>query len=252
MNILITGSCGYIGSRLKEKLDNVEECDLKIGKNAKNCLPVFAPNFIYHLAAQSGVPESVDDPINDAEQNIMATLKMIEVANRHKAKLIFTTSGAAKNPESPYGLSKKTCEEYIKMLCDDYVILRFSSIFGDKEKGVVDNFVRDDVCKIFGDGSAIRDFVHVDDIIECLVKAKGWKKGVYECGSGEGVSVAKIAKATGKITECLPARKGDKHEAVLSNSTPSIDKTKHAWYPKINVLVYVKQKCQEGNIKENQ
>lgn len=238
MNYYITGSKGYIGSRLKDRLQSIkelkyiQECDLKMGRDVMTYQPDGDIDVIYHLAAQSGVPESMDDPVNDARQNILATMQMINLANLAGAKLIFTTSGAAVEPESPYGLSKKTCEEYIKMLCDDYVIVRLSSVYGNKPKGVVDNFLRADECIIFGDGSAERDFVHVDDIVGALVLAQEWKKGTYDLGSGYGTTIAEIAKATKKKIVRYTPRDGEKQSVVLSNTTPN-------WEPKINVISWI-------------
>lgn len=251
-NIFLSGSRGYIGKRLYAKLINnnhVGECDLKIeyaiGSLEKDIIYYdFSSkrdkyDFVYHLAAQSGVPESFEDPMYDAENNIIATLNAIHIANKNKARLIFTSSGATKGKaESPYGLSKQTCEKYIRMLCNDYVILRFSSIYGKKPKGVVDNFIRDEKCTIFGDGEAIRDFVNVDDIVECLIKAKDWKKGTYDCGSGKGTKIIDIANATEKEIVFNEERKGDKKEVVMENTTPN-------WKPKIDVIDYVKEKCQK-------
>jgi len=249
--IYITGSSGYIGSRLINKINEVIHtgnpgnltgvtihpvitCDLKCGLDVLSYEPKSKIDVIYHLAAQAGIPESVEDPINDARQNILGTLRAIKLANEHNAKLIFTASAASLNPESPYGLSKKTAEEYIKMLCNDYVILRLSSIYGKKPVGVVDNFIRGDKCVIYGDGSAIRDFVHVDDIIEALMMANGWPKGTYDCGSGVGTRVIDLAEATGKEIIFEPERRGEIHESILENTTPN-------WNPKIDVINYIKQ-----------
>jgi UDP-glucose 4-epimerase len=246
MIYLISGSRGYIGSKLVKAIDDtIFEIDLKIGRDILSYDFKEKPFYLYHLAAQSGVPESVDDPINDARQNILGTLKAIEIANKYNAKLIFTTSGAAiGKANSPYGLSKQACEKYIKMLCNDYVILRLSSIYGDKPKGVVDTFIRNKKCCIFGDGTQKRDFVNIDDIVNCLILAKNWDMGTYECGSGKGISINEIAKATGKKIEYLPKRNGDKGSVILRNTTPKIDKIKHSWYPEIDVISYIKNKCQ--------
>lgn len=241
MSVLITGSHGYIGTVLRNKLDEkcwvYEECDLKIGRDILYFEPQFSPKIIYHLAAQSGAIPSMEDPINDACQNILGTLRAIKLANRYNARLVFPTSGGALEPESPYGLSKKTCEEYIKMLCNDYVILRLSSIYGEKPRGVVDNFIRADICTMYGDGSSVRDFVHVDDIVEAFIRGSSAPKGEYQCGSGKGVSVFELVEATGKPRKRESARTGEKGRVVLKNTLPG-------WEPKIHVLDYIKEKCQ--------
>lgn len=242
-NILITGSNGFIGSRLTsyllddylDKKINLEFCDLQCGSDIINYKSKNKLDYIIHLAAQSGAIPSKNDPINDARQNILGTIKAVQLANQNNAKLIFTTSGASIDPESPYGLSKKTAEEYIRMMCDDYVIVRLSSVYGDKPRGVVDTFLLLDVCRIFGDGSAERDFVHVDDIVHGLVKAMDWEKGDYTMGSGKGTTIREIAEATGKPIEYKRARHGEKYKVILQNTTPN-------WEPKIDVIEYVRSR----------
>ena len=242
-NAYITGASGYIGKKLYNHLFiepniNLLACsDLKDGRDAKSYY-VEKADVIFHLAGQSGAIPSMQDPINDAEQNIMTTLRMIVLANSLGARLIFPTSGASKEPESPYGLSKKTCEEYIKMLCNDYVILRLSSVFGEKPRGVVDTFIRERRCMIYGDGNAIRDFVHVNDIVEALTIARTAPCGEYEIGSGKGVKVIDIATATGKQIKFEPKREGEKERVVLENTLPG-------WSPKVDVINYIKEQCKK-------
>jgi UDP-glucose 4-epimerase len=240
MNVVITGSSGYIGKKFINSLGdgNITEVDLKIGRDVKSYYFHNDIEVIYHLAGQSGAVPSMEDPINDAEQNIMATLRMIGISNRTGARLIFPTSGGALEPESPYGLSKKTCEEYIKMLCKDYVILRLSSIYGEKPKGVVDSFIRDKKCIIYGDGSAERDFVHVDDIVHALFLARKWETGTYDCGRGFGTSIIDVARATGKDVYYKEGRAGEKHKVILQNTTPN-------WIPGIDVIKYIKEQCEK-------
>jgi len=241
MKVFITGSHGYIGSKLKQSFRDPIECDLKAGKDIRSYYPQRF-EVLYHLAGQADIPASMEDPENDATQNILGTLAAIRLANRSNAKLIFSSSAAALDPQSPYGLAKKTAEEYIKLLCREYVILRFSSIYGGKPTGVVDNFIRDEVCTINGKGTAIRDFVHIDDIIKCLLQAKYWQTGTYNCGSGEGVSVKQLALATGKKIKYKPEIKGEIEKSILPNDTPT-------WEPEKGVISYIQSTLQPK--KEN-
>jgi len=243
--VLVTGSEGYIGSKLVDRLEDLNVRNVRIDKVDKKMgldicdidIENRGYDFIFHLAGQSGVPESVDDPIEDARSNIMGTLNIIRLANENNARLIFTTTGAAKGePESPYGVSNRACEEYIKLLCNDCVILRLSSVYGDKPKGVVDNFIREEKCVIYGDGEAQRDFVCVDDVVDAIIKSCKVERGSYEIGSGKGVKVKDIAEATGKKIEYKPTRKGDKKRVVLNNELPG-------WEPRVDVINYVKDKC---------
>jgi len=236
--VLISGHRGYIGSRLKKELEKnpdyvVMGVDLKDGDNLLTSDLPYA-DIVFHLAAQSGAIPSMKNPLWDAETNILGTIRIAKEYT--KAKIIYATSGGALDPESPYGLSKKTGEEYLKLLHENTVICRLSSIYGEKDRGVVDNFIREDEPTIFGSGEAMRDFVHVDDIVKGLVKAIEWDKGEYSMGSAIPTSVLDIAEATGKNIVFKNAREGEKMFAVLSNTTPN-------WDVKIEVLDYVKRNC---------
>lgn len=238
--ILVTGSCGYIGSRLCSELskEDVElyTIDLCCGQDVLTSeLPDV--DIVYHLAAQTGAVPSMNDPLWDARNNILGTIRVAKRYAGTGTKIIYTTSGGAIVPESPYGLSKKTGEEYLKMLCPEQaVICRLSSVYGEKDRGVVDTFIREKKCVIFGDGSAVRDFVHVNDVVQGLLKARGWKPRFFSLGSGKGVTVIEIALATRKTIEGRDPRKGEKHSVVLRNTTPD-------WEPTIDVLEYVRSEC---------
>ena len=232
--ILITGASGYIGSKLKKRLEDVVECDLRIGTDILSYDIKEKIDVVYHLAAQSSVVYSITDPINDARQNILGTLKAIELANNNNALLIYTASASSVDVKSPYGLSKKTGEDYIKLLCKKYVILRLSNVYGERNDGVVDIFLNGEVCKINGDGSAVRDFVNINDIIDLLVMAKDWEVGSYECGSGQGTKIIDIAIATNKIIIFEKEISGEIKESIIENTTPN-------WQPKINVIDYIRK-----------
>lgn len=226
MKTLITGHLGFIGSYLKGDigLDKVE------GNDITYC---FLPDadVVIHLAAQADVMTSIEHPLYDAYVNICGTIRLAE---RYKDKrFIFASSGGCiqETIESPYGLSKFCAEEYIKLLCSDYVILRFPNIYGKGSRSVVDYF-KDGEVKIFGDGSATRDYVHVSDLVEAIEAAKTWPKGTYSLGSGKNYSVLELAQATGKPITFLPKRKGEVHHSVVTNNSP--------WKPKVDVLDYLK------------
>jgi nucleoside-diphosphate-sugar epimerase len=239
--ILLTGHKGYIGSRLMAKLrDNhvVYGMDLRVGSDIMYEDAVDNIDIVIHLAAQSGAIPSIKNPLWDARNNILATLRLLE--QYPKAKFIFTTSGAATDPQSPYGLSKHTAEKYIKMLHKNYVILRLSSVYGNKDRGVVDTFIGyEGSVTIYGDGSQERDFVHVDDIVDLIEKAIEFPAGSYSCGSGIATTVQEIAEATGKEIVKENFRTGEIKRAVLDNTTP-------CWAPKIKVLDYIKEKMEEA------
>jgi nucleoside-diphosphate-sugar epimerase len=122
--------------------------------------------------------------------------------------------------------------DYLKTYHQNWVNLIFPNIFGDSPRSVVDIFRKKKELVVYGDGLHVRDYVHVDDIVEALVKAKDWDKGEYSLGSNKGITTIELAMVTGKPFEMGPAMK-EQDEAVIPNTSPN-------WAPTIDVLEYVK------------
>ena len=216
-----------IGSRLVGRVDSLG-VDLRDGMNLLSC-PLPRADVIYHLAAQTSVDASWYDPVHDAD-NFKMIVRLVQ--EYPKAKIIYANSAAAMHPiSSPYGFSKWVCAEYLRTFHQDYVICTFPNIYGEKGgKSVVDIFRENNHVTIFGDGLQTRDFVHVDDIVDGLIKARYWQRGEYQMGSGIATTVRELAE--GKHVAYAPARK-EARESILRNDTPD-------WEPKINVKEYIK------------
>ena len=233
MKIVVTGHEGYIGSVLFEKLKKINPgvigIDLKSSSDILSC-DLLDAEVVYHLAAQASVPKSWDDPIYDARQNILTAIK---IAKRYKNnKIIYTSSAATMNVLSPYGLSKKTAEDYLKMLSENLVVCILPNIFGGNKNGVVDRFINENPIVVNG-GEQTRTFVHLEDIVDGLIKAKDWDSGTYYLGGSKPVSINELAEATGKRIVKWDAIVGDIVSSVIPNTTPN-------WKPKIKVLDYIK------------
>ncbi len=237
MNILITGHKGFIGSHLEERIGPINGIDIKDGNNILTCDLPDGIDTVIHLAAQSRVIPSIDDPVNDAHQNILGTIRLAK--KYPNARFIFASSGGAiqKKIESPYGLSKYCAEKYIKLFCTNYAILRFPNIYGERSDSVVDKFIKNNPITIFGNGSATRDYVHVSDIVEAIMSAllnDHWGIGTFHLGSGKYHSVTELAKFTGKpITVADPIRGELQHTPTKNNVS---------WKPKIDVMDYMVEK----------
>src|SRR4030067_654229 len=224
MNILITGGAGFIGSNAADRfireghqvivVDNLTTGKLKNLnpkakfykidiKNREGLEGIFKENkidIINHHAAQMDVRKSVDDPIYDADVNILGSLNLLQLAVKHKIKkFIFASTGGAvygeqdyfpadekhpQNPLSPYGISKLSLEKYLyfyKITYNlDYTILRYANVYGPRqdphgEAGVVAIFIQKMLNKeqpiINGNGEQTRDFVYVGDVVEANILA---------------------------------------------------------------------------------
>ena len=149
------------------------------------------PDVVFHLAAQADVGTSVERPVFDAEVNVVGTVRVLEAARAAGARVVFTSTGGAiygecdepaaedhaRQPLSPYAVSKLAGEEYLagwnRLHGTSHVVLRLANVYGPRqmpalEGGVVaiflDRLRAAETCQIFGDGSQVRDFVHVSDV----------------------------------------------------------------------------------------
>jgi UDP-glucose 4-epimerase len=152
---------------------------------------------IVHLAANTGVGPSVENPRIDMESNVFGTFNMLEAARVCEVnKFIFASSGAPigdlsnppiheelpAHPVSPYGASKLAgegyCSAYHKTFGIDTIALRFGNVYGPRSKhkaSVVAKFIKlaldSQICEIYGDGRQTRDFIYIDDLIAAIIKA---------------------------------------------------------------------------------
>lgn len=225
--MLVTGNMGFIGSKLTKALS--EEwigLDLKQGQNLLTCDLPEDVDMIYHLAAQTSVESSWHDPLHDLD-NIRITARLAHAYPY--IKIIYANSCAALNSDSPYGFSKRAGADYLLKFHPNTVNLVFPNIYGPGSRSVVDIFKDKTEVEIFGDGTHTRDYVHIDDIIDGLVKATKWKSGTYFLGTGKSLSVNEVAGNRRK--KYLPQRQETDHVTV-ANTTPN-------WHHKINVKEYM-------------
>ena len=205
LRIAVTGSEGFIGKNLTQRLQNndiqVLRIDIKSSSGNTKLLDItkqadlfealndFKPTHVFHLAAQTDVRRSLVDPLEDANVNILGTINVgIWAANNPGVQLIYFNSGGAiydselsgshteaqhPKPISPYGISKLTGEQYLNNLIPraSFTSLRLSNVYGKGQSyGVIplfiNNLIRDEVCQFYGDGTSTRDYIHVEDVID--------------------------------------------------------------------------------------
>jgi UDP-glucose 4-epimerase len=280
MKILVTGGAGFIGSHLVEELISNEHeilifdnCltgkkeNLEITGNftfinddfgSENSLEViekFDPDICFHLAAQSSVVVSVENPALDFEHNILQPIKLIQVLLKSNCKkFVFTSSGGtifgepsviptaeedyADEPESPYGVAKKRLNELIKIMLKNssmkYSILNLSNVYGPRqdphgEAGVVsifsNKYLKNEEPTIYGDGEQTRDYIYVKDVVSALIKASKIEENHFlNIGTGIETSVNNLANSMkiqfkSEINPIYkPAREGELNRSVLNNT----------------------------------
>lgn len=253
-NILITGNSGYIGSHLSQRLklnynvyglDIVKPkcqvtdhiiCDIRQIQNFTQDIDT-----IIHLAALVKVNESVGSPLNYYSTNLNGTTNLL-----HKItckNFIFASTGSAEYCNNPYGVSKRAAEDCIQQLCNlkdiPFTIFRFYNVIGSNgyeptnPDGLFYNLLRArqrGLFTIFGsdyntrDGTAERDYVHVEEIcaaIETAIERPANK--IENLGHGKGYTVQEIVelfKQSNKMDFDIlygTRRPGDLERSVLEN-----------------------------------
>ena len=181
---------------------------------------------IFHLAAQTSVPHSMEDAKEDCEVNVVGTLNVLEAAKKAGARVVFASSCAVYgNPEkrptpetypthpiSFYGLSKFIGENYCRFYHENYglevVMLRIFNVFGPNGHGVLPDFLNKlkktpNKLEILGTGKQSRDFVYVSDMVGILILAATSPSApgqIFNVGTGTTTSVTELAE---KVIELL-------------------------------------------------
>ena len=272
--VLITGGAGFIGSHIADKLicngyeviivddfssgkmsNLVENSNIQIfnesilSGNLDKIFEKTKPEYCIHLAAQTSVNYSISMPFEDAELNILASVKLLEICKKYNIKKFIAASSAAvygipqylpideehqTEPILQYGLSKLSMEKYIKLSGVPYLIFRFSNAYGprqssSKEIGVIAIFDRamknNEKINIYGDGSQIRDFIYVEDIAQICVRAikTNVSNEVINFSTNNGVTLNKLFKVMStlytysKSVNYCHKRDGDIKDSILSN-----------------------------------
>jgi UDP-glucose 4-epimerase len=281
--ILVTGGAGFVGSHLCDRLlaeghRVVAVDDLSTGRianlseargygneftffnmdiRAEGLLSLFErhrPEVLIHMAAQSAVSSSVQDPVHDAAINVMGLLNLMECCVKTGVrKVVYAASGgtlygearklpvretASGRPVSPYGISKKVGIDYLSFYERHHGIaftaLALANVYGPRqdphgEAGVVAIFASTMLAgrapTIHGDGNQTRDYVFVDDVVHAFaLSAERGDGRLVNVGTGLETSVNGLYRMVAEITGFTgepshgPARPGDLRRNALDIS----------------------------------
>ncbi len=226
MRIGLTGASGFIGSHLLNALKQLPGVSVStLSRKNKTSPPTLEEltsfvqdkDLIYHLA---GVNRGSDEEI--LRGNILATLNLLVALKTHgspKTRIVFASSSQvyklsevtggikesrATEPESVYGIGKKTAEDLLRISGFPHITLRLANVYGpgcrpDYNSVIAtfcDRVVHQKPLVVNGDGSQGRDFIYIDDVIRALVLAGAGKKfperAVYNIGSGRSTSLKQV------------------------------------------------------------
>lgn len=248
MKILVTGGAGFIGSNLVKELlregHEVAVLDNLLSGHRSNLAPfpeaeliegdvrdeavvsraVRGKEAVFHLAASVGNKRSIDDPILDADINVMGTLRVLEASRKAGVRKIVASSSAGIfgelktlpikedhpiDPDSPYGCSKlceeKECLAYAKLFKIEAICLRYFNVYGPNQRfdaygNVIPIFafkmLRGEPLTIYGDGEQTRDFVNVRDVVQANIRAAQTTglSGAFNIGSGARITINKLVE----------------------------------------------------------
>jgi len=200
----------------KENFPALENVTLIVGDildNSKLFDSMKNHDVVIHLAAKTDVVDSIHNPDKTFQTNVQGSQNVLDSCKSNNISKIIVTSSAAVyqnsnnsvdeessiEPLSPYGQSKLHMENITIQSKINYSILRLFNVYGDGHtSGVITNF-RKNILKnipliIFGDGKAIRDFIHIDDVIDGIIISIKSTSGIYNIASGTGTSINDLAK----------------------------------------------------------
>ena len=275
MKALVTGGSGFIGSNIVRRLlelghEAAVMDDLSSGfaENLVPGVPFFEADVrdagavaaaldgcdaAFHLAASVGNARSIDDPVKDAQINVIGTLNVLQAARRQGLRRVVFSSSAGifgelktlpiaedhpQDPDSPYGASKlaaeKMCLVYNKLYGMRNVCLRYFNVYGVNQRydaygNVIpifaDRILRGVPMTIFGDGEQTRDFVNARDVAAANIEAATSGDGVagpFNIGSATRITINDLAammqRAAGRAVgvEYAPPRQGDVRDSLAA------------------------------------
>jgi UDP-glucose 4-epimerase len=249
---IVTGGAGFIGSHVVDALlrdgyavtvvddlssgdaarvaseAELHELDIVELDRLRALFDDVKPEKVFHLAAQSSVVVSVENPSLDCEVNVRGTLNVLECAGSFGTPVVFTSTGGAlygddapmptaedriPAPLSPYGASKWAAEAYVKTWSLSsgipHAVCRLGNVYGPRqsphgEAGVVaifsNHLYTGKAPKLYGHGKPTRDYIYVGDVVSALLAASG-KAGTYNVATSVETDVITIWRELQRIAQ---------------------------------------------------
>jgi nucleoside-diphosphate-sugar epimerase len=295
MKVLVTGGCGFIGSNLVDRLVQLKHDVVVIDNLSSTVHEQFYFNdsaqyhhvdiadfentnhlyknvdTVFHLAAQSRIQLSIDDPVASVKTNTVGTASVLEAARMHNVRRVIYSStsssyglkNSAPQTESmpkdclnTYSVSKtfgeELCAAYTNMFGLETVTFRYFNVYGPREpiKGpyapVIGLFIRqfknNEPLTIVPDGLQRRDFTHVSDVVEANILAMHSnleKYGeIFNIGAGKNYSVKEIADMISSRQKIIEPRIGEARETLANISKA---RTLLGWNPTKNLVNYIEE-----------
>tara|TARA_R110000744_G_scaffold114006_1_gene213285 strand:+ start:5727 stop:6605 length:879 start_codon:yes stop_codon:yes gene_type:complete len=288
MKALVTGGAGFVGTNLIKRLLNDSYDVISIDnycsgfkKNHQKGCEYYNTNLInktfyddckigdidiiFHMAALARIQPSIKNPVETIENNFNSTLNVLEYARNNNVSVVYAGSSSKHHGlyGSPYAWSKYGGEELCKLYNEVYnlntAVCRFYNVYGDNHIrtgtyatviGIFENqFLKKEALTLVGDGEQRRDFTHVDDIVDGLIKCgdnllfrdNSMISGdFFELGSGVNYSINEVAKMFGKEypVEYVSERKGEYDRTLCDYSEARL---KLNWKPTNSLKNYIKE-----------
>ncbi|MGL5109296.1 MAG: NAD-dependent epimerase/dehydratase family protein [Vibrio ordalii] len=273
---LVLGANGFVGRSLTTDLANIFEkvvtfsLDISNEITSNNVVNIVGNFFeqdslenavrgcdvVIHLITTMNPVTSNLNPIQDIEQNLIGTVRLLEVCRKQEVKkVIFLSSGGTvygdldsvekanelhmTNPSCSYGIVKLAIEKYLHLYQQMYginpIVLRVSNPYGPLQEckhsqGVIASFVdkavKNEGLEIWGDGTNVRDYIYIDDLVSAIKKSIFYQgdKTVFNISSGLGESLNEIVDNMSTIMNkkidviYLKDKYSGVHRSVLDNS----------------------------------
>lgn len=229
--------------------------------------------YVAHLASTTLPKTSNDDPARDVFENLLPSIQLIDIAAKNKVKkFIYYSSGGtvygvpkkvpiqeadATDPICSYGIHKLAVEKYLQLYEGlaglNFSVMRIANPYGPgqsglKGQGIIGSYLnkikKNEQIQIWGDGSVVRDYVHVGDVISAtlnLIKYQGFKK-IFNVGSGVGISINTLISMmqthySGQINKIYIESRGvDIKQNILD---VELIKKETGWNPKYSLDKYL-------------